>query len=227
MEFESNIAGVIRQVERLRDHIPVAMDKALKPKHWHAAARDLAQRTLLAIAKPVERRFISGFVEDVTATVLQAGGLGLQLRSPFPALRNLLGDAQSARAALDPVNPYDLFRGQVSEVEDLILQWVETPVEEGGKHRDSRDWGKSDEQIANLISYIMLSPNVGVKGSVARQKLAPHIAAYLQKSQADRLSAPAVDRWLRAVLAAWRELVRTQYPARVREELLALKGDLL
>ncbi len=228
MRFESNISGVIAQVERLKERIPIALERALAPKHWHPEARALAQRTLLAIAEPVERRFISAFVDTVAAGVLQAGGLALTMRSPFPALRNILTESRAARQALAPADRAgNLFLGQVQDFEDLILQWVETPFEEGGKRRDSRDWGKSDEDIAHLISYIMLSSNLGIQGLKARDRLTPHIESFLRQSQADRLPPATVDQWLRAVLAAWRELVRVKYPLAVRLELQSMSGELL
>jgi hypothetical protein len=228
MLIDSNISGVIRQVEQLQAAIPAAMQRALHPDLWEADARALAQRTLLAISEPSERRFIALFVDTLTVTLLQPNGFSLGLRSPFPELRNTLFDAQNARAVLNPADlSSNLFLGQVQRFDDLIRQWVETPEDQGGKRRDARDWGKSDAEIAQLISYIMLSPNLGPEGLAARQRLTPHITDYLLQLQMDRLSGPVAERWLRAVLAAWRELIVARYPGVVRAELAAVKGRLL
>jgi hypothetical protein len=228
MLIDSNIAGVMRQVERLKSAIPGAMERSLNPDRWYADARATAQRVLIAIAEPAERRFISQFVETVTATLLQPNGLMLQMRSPFPGLRDRIEEARAAHLALNLGDlSSNLFLAQVQEFEDLILDWVQTPEDEGGKKRDHRDWGKSDEEIAHLISYIMLSPNLGEKGKAAREALTPHIAAFLMQKQMDRLDGIVVDRWLRVVLAAWRELIITRYPAMLRAELRAAKGSLL
>ena len=41
-----------------------------------------------------------------------------------------------------------------------------------------------------------------------------------------RLDAATVDTWLRAVLAAWRNLVRALFPQRFHAELRAARGEL-
>lgn len=225
--IDSNILGVMRQTEDLIERrIPEAMERAFDPAFWYRDARDLAIRTILAIADPKERKYIPDFADTVTAGVLGGGGLSLQMHTPFPELRDMLASAQSARAAMNPQDlGQNLFRLPVQEFEDLILEWVEQ-----AKHKDARDAGKSDEEIAQLISYILLSPNLkaGGKGERARAALMPHIAEFLQQHQAaNRLPAETTDRWLRAVLVAWRELLRLKYPSKVREILHGAESTLL
>lgn len=225
--IDSNILDVLKQTDELiEERIPAAMEAALDPALWYTEAHDLAVRVILAIADPQERKFIPDFAQTVTASVLQGGGLSLQMHTPFPELRDLLRSAQAARAAMNPRDMMqNLFALPVSQFEELILQWVEE-----AKKKDSRDVGKSDQDIADLISYIMLSPNLtpGGKGEKARAALLPHITEFLQQKQvANRLPPEVVDRWLRAVLTAWRELVRVKYPTKVREQLHNKEGGLL
>lgn len=219
LTIDSNIEGILRQTEDLIERrIPEAMRDALHPELWYREARDLAVRIILTLAQPDERRYIVEFADTVTAGLFGEDGLSLQMHTPFPELRDLLGQAQSARAAMSPSDLMSsLFRTPVAEFEDLIREWVETE-----KRKDSRDAGKSDDDIAHLISYILLSPKLtpGGKGEKARAALMPHIAEYLQKKQKlNRLDPKTVDLWLRAVLNGWRELVRVKYPEKVRAQL--------
>ncbi len=223
MLVQSNISGVLRQLERLQANVPVALDRALAPRHWLEEAKVRARKTLLALADPAQRKFIDDFVEQTSASILEGGGLVLRMGTPFRDTGDPLADAQAARAALSPFDgPDNLFLRQVTKFEDLILKWVETQ-----KNLDARDAGKSDDEIARLISYIMLSPNLGEKGKEARKRLTPHIEAFIAQQQQQRLDAATVDLWLRAVLAEWRELLRRRFPGLVREELRTLKGELM
>jgi transcriptional/translational regulatory protein YebC/TACO1 len=86
----------------------------------------------------------------------------------------------------------------VEEFDALMLEWVETE-----KRKDARDAGKTDEEIAALISRIMLSPKMGPKGIDARDRLRPHIEESLRRKLGGDLSAETVDYWLRTVLAVW------------------------
>ena len=225
--IDSNILGVLRQTEDLIERrIPKALVDALQPELWYRDARDLAVRIMLTLAQPSERKYITDFADTVTASLFGQDGLSLQMHTPFPELVNLLTQAQSARAAMSSRDlMQNLFAMPVQEFEELIKEWVETE-----KRKDSRDAGKSDEEIAHLISYILISPRLtpGGRGEKARAALMPHIAEFLQRKQAmSRLSPETVDQWLRAVLNGWRELVRVKYAEKVRAQLALEEGSLL
>lgn len=223
----SNVSGVLRQTERLIQRLPQVMESALHADQWRDEARDLAFRTLHALAQPNEAPYVGQFVATLQAA-FSAGTLSLVMKSPFPPALTLPA-AQAAKAALDPTaGAGSLFLTPVQEFEALILDWVGTPEGQGGKRRDARDAGKTDEQIADLISYIMLTPfeALGHKGQLARLRLTPHLEAFVQRQTAGGLPQSTVDLWLRAVLAAWRKLIQFKYPERVRAELLKLKGEL-
>jgi len=228
MTINSNIAGVIRQTERLMARIPVAATAALQPVKWEVEAANLAQTILYTLATPAEAQFVPLFIKQITTGVFE-GGLSLKMQTPFAPLRNILGQAQAAKGATSNKDlGMGLFDLPIREFEDLILKWVETSEEEGGKRRDARDTGKSDEQIAHLISHIMLSPDMdrSKKGRKAREKLTPHIEEFLKSGQANRLPPATVSLWLQAVLAGWREMVLRRYPAKLKAELAATKGEL-
>jgi hypothetical protein len=56
--IDSNISGVRRQVERLRQNVPVAAERTLRPERWEKVAYGVAERTLRALAQPLEHRFV-------------------------------------------------------------------------------------------------------------------------------------------------------------------------
>ena len=132
-------------------------------------------------------------------------------------------DIQAARVAVNPVDlSQNLFLQEVQKFEDLMTQWVQTE-----KDKDRRDAGKTDEEIGNFISYVMLTPVPTPRMMEARVALMPHIADFLKRQQASaRLDGATVETWLRAVVAAWRNLVRDLFPQRFCKELNAVRGEL-
>src|SRR5262249_51235413 len=128
----------------------------------------------------------------------------------------LIEEARSAKAVTSGRDlASGLFDLPVRDFEALIQEWVEAGEAAGGKRLDARDWGKSPEEVADLISYIMLTPDPGDKAKKAREGLEPHIAEWLSKRLGGGLDPVTVDLWLRAVLAAWREMVKLLYPQKV------------
>ncbi len=215
MRISSNISAVIQQTRKLIEHIPVAAQAALRPEVWHEEARGVAERVLRALASPEESALVPRFMASLEASGLTGGGLKLTMRSPESG-SDLIEQARSARGV---TSGKELGRGlfdlPVRQFEELMEEWVGTPESEGGKRRDARDMGKTDEDIAHLISYIMLTPNPGKKAEKARAGLEPHIAAWLSKRLGGGLDPATADLWLRSVLAGWREMVKLLYPGKV------------
>jgi hypothetical protein len=228
LAIESNLSGVIGQLERLQAALPAAAEEALAPGLWLAEAQSVARRTMEGLATAAERPHVAGFVATVVAGVLTGGGLTLGMHEPGGG-STTLPEAQAARGAVSASDLWsNLFLGKVQQFEDLILKWVETAEDEGGKRRDARDAGKSDEEIAAGISWIMLSPAPTAKVLEARRRLAPHIEEFVRRVMASRgISPERVAECLRAVLAAWRQMVRDGYAARVRNQLRKRAGRLL
>jgi hypothetical protein len=222
MLLRSNIDQVVGQLTGLIAKVPQAIDRALSPKLWEKPAQEMATRVLLEVAQPHERIFIPRFVETITATVFgKDEGFSLTMTRPMMTEATTLQSAQAARAVTAASElATGLFSLPIQQFEDLILQWVQTSEEQGGKKRDSRDWSKTDEEIAHLISYIMLSPQAGDKALEARRKLAPHIESFLAKAQEPPIPPETNNLWMSAVLEAWREMIRFDFPQVVRRELL-------
>jgi hypothetical protein len=222
----SNLDKVIGQLTGLQAEVPKAVERALLPAKWIDRARETAEKTLFVLARHDEFDYVREFARAVTAMTFLGAGLSLRLPSPRPELRQVLAEAQAA-ATITPGHTPDLelFQETVQEFENLILQWVQTPESEGGKRRDARDEGKRDEDIAHLISYILLSPQVGETGMAARAALMPHVTAFLQTREKERvgMTPERIDTWLRTVMVAWRSMVQAEITGRIRAELKAKK----
>lgn len=219
----SNIDRVIQQLHSLRDEVPRAIQRALAWEKWIERAGEVAESTLNALAGPDDQAQVRPFVEAIKGVALTGkAGFALTLSSPLPRVRALLADAIAARgsAANSADAMLGLFRGSITSLEEALLEWVQTE-----KHKDQRDFGKTDEDVARLISYILISPRLGAAGESAREGLMRHIVPWLQRREEEASGLPpeTVDRWLRAVLAAWRVMVETEVAARIRAELKSKK----
>ena len=222
--LESNLTGVIGRLKRMKDHdIPTAMAKALTPARWLEPFRREAEQALLVVAEPSERDFIPKFIATVTAAVLQ-GGFAMRMRAPFGD-ETSLQDFQAAAAAGSVADMgQNLFLSKVEEFRDIVQQWVERE-----KVKDKRDTGKSDEDIAHFISYLMLTPDERLTPAeqAAAISLAPHIVEFVQKNQAEsRLTAEKTTLWLKAVLVAWREFFKAEFPVVFHQEFKATGSTL-
>lgn len=223
MRIESNIKGVQDRLSRYQRAIPVAMQRANAAPEWAAEAQELAHKTLTALATPEQKPFIAEFVQTVRHGLWE-GGFNLRMRSPFPPATSLAQFQAAGQAVQARDLSQNLFLGEVQNFEEMLLEWVANE-----KNKDRRDAGKSDAEIAGLISWIMLGQHApGTKAAAAQAKLTPHIADFIaRQNQQNRLDAVTVDRWLRAVLQAWRLLVLTQLPQKFKRELRATRGELL
>jgi hypothetical protein len=230
MQIDSNIAAVIGRTKRLQSHdIPGALKRACEPGYWQKLAHAEAEATLASLATAEQKQYIAGFLATLRAMGLP-NGFNLSMNSPF-APDQTLKDMGAARAAVSPVDlAQNLFLQEVQRVEDWLTEWVQTE-----KRKDRRDDGKTDEEIGAFISYAMFAPG-GERlivrsgpnaGRTVREVFTPHIMDFLQRKQAaGRLDAATLDTWLRAVLAAWRNLVRDLFPQKFHTELMALRGEL-
>lgn len=217
MAITSNIDQVIGQMQRLKARVPAAVARVNEPLAWRERAREVAEGVLKSLAVGEEQQGqVARFVDAVTSGALGGRGFTLGLDNPVRPALDLIRSARSARLATGAADlGLGLFNLPLQKFEDAILDWVQTE-----KHKDARDEGKTDEDIAHLISYILLAPNLGERGRQAREGLLPHILEFLDR-QRGPLPRATVDQWLRAVLAAWRAMVRTELVQRLRAELRA------
>ncbi len=219
--IESNISKVIRQVENLRDEVPKAVRRALSPQAWLPRAREVALATVNGLAAADEHRFTADFVKRVTGGTLGIG-VGFYLELNAKQRRELFGQQQDFFGGTP--GALSLIGLTPAGLENLLLQWVNTPLSEGGKRLDERDAGKSDEQIVAHLMQVLFAPGNNTGLEDARAGLLPHIIAFHQQElNAFGLKPETVDLWLRAILAAWRDMVRDEITLRIRAELKAKK----
>jgi hypothetical protein len=219
--IESNVGKVLKQVEALKVEVPRAVRRALEPQKWLPRAREVALATINGLAEGDERRFTTEFARRVVAGTLGvAVGFYLELnarqqRAIFGTQQDFFGDTPQALTLIG-LTPAGL--------EDLLLQWVNTPESEGGKRLDERDAGKSDSEIVAHLMQVLFAPGNYEGLEEARQGLLPHIIAFHQQQlNTFGLKPETVDLWLRAILAAWRDMVRDEIGQRIRAELKAKK----
>ena len=229
MQITSNLAGVIRQVQRLKANVPVATARVLTPARWETSMKGTAVRTMESLAKPEEKQYIPGFIRTLLLMPLEQGGLSVSMHKPdtekLRAPGAIFGAKQGEAGYMKDFGTI-LFDMPIPEFKNLIEAWVSTPKEEGGKDWDRRDPTRTDEgedEVAQHIADVMLSPNDKAKS--ARAGLLPHILEFMRQRMPE-LSAETIDLWLRAVLAAWSELVRREFPVTLRQELQKMKAEL-
>jgi hypothetical protein len=227
--IESNIAGVLERARRRPRDIREAMTRTLQPEEWLELARLEAQRTLWALAGQDEWRLVDSFLDTVMASGIPAGFI-LRMRNPIPPV---LGVSDFAMARdLQTAGQANLFSELANQFDQMMTDWVATE-----KEKDKRDEGKTDEEIGEWISYLMLTPDSKLSdepsgpGRVsereAKRRLLPHIVKYIESRQQEgRLSNETISAWLLAVLAAWSALVRREFAGKLRGHMAAVRQEL-
>jgi hypothetical protein len=229
--IESNIAGVLERARRRPRDIAEAMRRSLQPEEWLAQAREEARRTLWALAKREEWGLVDSFLDTVIGQSLAAGlGFLLRMRNPIPPV---LGVEDFAMARdLQGAGGANLFSELANQFDQMMTDWVADE-----KEKDKRDEGKTDEEIGEWISYLMLTPDSKLSdvasgpGRVsereAKHRLLPHIVKYIESRQRDgRLSNETINAWLLAVLACWGALVRREFAGKLRGHMANVRGEL-
>lgn len=235
-----NLEGVLYRLRR----IPVALERArvacVQADRWSRPLRNAAEAVLMAQAGGDARlvlaigRFLNTFGIEPTPLGFRVT-MGYAWNLPEGLRSGNLTDLQGAYASRDPANPHDLFSRTVADFRQLILEWVGTPAYaphqvngewvEGGKRRDARDFGKSDEEIADLITYILLTDSPSERTLAARTALLPHILNFLRLGNGHDLSPETIQIWLLAVLEAWRNMIRRDMPVLFRQEFHRAMND--
>jgi len=236
LNVTSNIDGVIYRCQRHPQDIRKALAATLRPEEWAEALRREAKTTLWAIARQPEWSFVESFTATalVFAAPLQAGFVA-RLTNPLPpalAIEDFMMARGLQTRALKDGSGATLFSDFLNQFDQLMTDWVATE-----KHKDKRDWDKSDEEIGAWIGHLMLTPDGQLSATPsgpgrvseqeAKRRLLPYIADYLARRQAaKRLDSATANAWLRAVLAAWSALVRREFGPRFRNRLQALRQEL-
>ena len=218
MVITSNVQGAIDRTRKRPRDIALAMAATLAPAPWVETLKLEAQRTLWAIAKPAEWQQVKLFLPIVDKL---ADGFFAALNNPIPPILSvedfaIVNHMQQTQGRDGQSGP-NLFSGLLNQFDDLITEWVATE-----KHKDQRDWDKSDEEIGHFIGYLLVTPDgkLSPKEKAAKAGFMRHIPQWLEKKQTDkRISDDMVNAWLLAVLAAWRALVVREFPARFAAQL--------
>src|ERR1035437_1255839 len=183
MRIQSNIKGVIGQMERLIRHVPVASQRALAPERWQGVAYGTAERTLAALATEDRKRFIPFFMQTLAVAPIDPAGLSLALSRPRREVLRLpesvLGPEHALPGGTGKFQPGRIFDMPVPEFKELIKAWVETPTEEGGKDWTGRDTTLGADKVAENVAGVMLSPNA--EAQAGRRALLPHIIEWMQR----------------------------------------------
>jgi hypothetical protein len=227
MQISSNIAGVLAQLGRFRQAVPIAAAHALDPGRWpwREQARATAANTLRALAEsPAQAATIPSFVNSVQAAFL-GGALSLSI-GPIAGSITPLDRLAAQLAEGQPVSR--------AELQAAVTEWVEAPPdldhpELGGKiekdiEREGRRPPNADEDAA-FIAWLMTAPEDRLLGRRAdlRDRFTRHVLTWLQRGHRE-LSEAVIDRWLHAVLTAWREIVPDHFHGAFKIELNRQRG---
>jgi hypothetical protein len=214
----SNVQGVIDRTRKRPRDIAAAMAATLLPEAWAETLRLEAQKTLWAIAKPEEWQQVKLFIPVVDKL---ADGFFAALNNPIPPILGIEDFAivshMQAVNARDGQGGPNLFSNLLNQFDALVAEWVATE-----KHKDKRDWDKSDEEIGHFIGYLLVTPagKLSPKEKAAKAGFLRHLPQWLEKKQqSQRISDDTVNAWLLAVLAAWKALVLREFPGRFAAQL--------
>lgn len=233
----SNLDAVIGRLERRIERIPAALTAALKPALWREEAIATAQRVLAGIPKqPGEEKYVPLFVKQVYVTLFE-GGLVLGLRVPDSKI-SLVAAQLTLPGETSPVAELKLEDAAAeAQFEQMINDWVENEKRWNPTGTNGRvDGPKTEENIRSKAQFIFTEllktgdfkvVQAGENaGKTVHDVFMPHILDYVaalnQKTGDAAALAPATAAiWLRAVLAAWSQMVRAGYRAKLKAELQA------
>ena len=247
MQFKSNIAAVISRTKRLQSHdIPSAMKRALNPAYWSKLAYAEAEKTLDGLAAKEQKQFVAPFLRTLKSLALEPAGFALTLGPVIPAdASDWIGVQQQLPGVGDGKYAPLEFKtdGAEQEFRKLVDTWVET--EKRWKPVRDQYGGDGEFNAANIaskskfISYLLISPDLSTTASTpgrmsetaARDKLMLPVVEWIRAKMSEQhpqavLDVETIDAWLRAVLSAWRNLVRDLFPQKFHTELLAVRGEL-
>lgn len=238
IRINSNVEGVIGVLARFRTGLDEAVVETVKPERWRSALRRAAVLALEDIAAPEQRGMIHEFVDTISLAQRRRGFVADIGRRRMG--ENLFAEVVAAehRATVGVEDGVEVERRHrktdlqgsqsalMEQAREVLRDWVETPESEGGKRKEQweggRDEGLSDEDIIGNLSVILFhtTPNQSDEMKSARTNLTRALGKFwARRGGAGVLEQADVDRWLRAVLGAWRELMRRQLPVMLGQQL--------
>lgn len=230
MHIDTNIAGVVGRLQRFMGGLDGAVAVAVSAGRWERVLRNVARVALDGEAgSRVEegewRGMIPAFVQAVMVEALGSGngdgggesGFTAALRGP-EASTGTIGGAQEIMRGGDGRRRLEPGQAEiVGLAREGIQDWVRAE-----KRKTAVDAAYSDEEIADRLAFILFSRRPTAAMVDAAEGLTARIERYLAAQHGVAMPAEMVSRWLRAVLAAWRQAVVSQLPAVARQEIARL-----
>lgn len=237
IRINSNVEGVIGVLARFRTGLDGAVVETVKPERWRSALRRAAVLALEPIASEGQRGLVAGFADALIVLGIDRGFVA-EISEPV-ASENLMSRAvagEHERTVRDyqgterrrrrPLDMTDDAASLMDQARAVLRDWVETPESEGGKRKERWEGGQDerlgDEDIIDNLEIILFhpTPNPSEKMKTAREKLSRAIGEWWAAQGGGAvLPREELDRWLRAVLGAWRALMRRQLPVMLGQQL--------
>jgi len=210
LAIQHNVGAVLAEFEAMPAQIEAAVRRSIEPGSWLVVARKDAEEILrVMVDDPAEERLIPGFVRTV-ATRFLGDGMAWSMESVSQSAINILAAVQQEQ--LGPLLKLGN-QERVDRVAELVEDWVRNV-----KHKDERDQGLSDAEIAKRILNILFGSRT--EGRVtATAALLPHLQKFATEAVAGGLSPERASLWLLAVLNAWTERILADVPRRIAREI--------
>lgn len=219
--IDSNVGAVAGKIERFLTRFSEPMRAVMRPtQSWLPVARRRAEMALEAVASPTERQHIPMVVRTVMVEVLGTDGKDGVASMVWTAGK--VGRAISVlEAAAGGAWLGPLFgAGDRDELKDLVRAWVRTPEDQGGKRKDARDIDTGEEETMFRILRVLDRFRGSEFDLLTAQSVARRLEEFARSHGATKALPPEVlDRWLRAILAAWEDLLTATLGPLAREAL--------
>jgi hypothetical protein len=241
IRINSNVKSVIGALKRVELKFQPGIVARLKRLDYLATAFGV----LDALMTDSERRFLPFMIRGIAIVGIDIG-FGVTIGVPPNLVERA---RMVARAERYPGRPgkdgervqFAEFKEDLSALRELVRLWVETPATSAddpgsGKIRDERDAGLSDEEIVDRLQWIL-----GLSGarsgmmidsfqtgrgrrkplSQARASLTGALERFYQATfgEASGMSPARVEALIKAVQAAWVELIAVSLPDAAAESL--------
>lgn len=203
IQFTGNISGAIGRLERFQTRLGGGQlfDPA---QNWIGIARRMATVACEAVVRdPAEEPWISPVVAGVAVEVF---GSGMIWTAGKVAQAGQHIDALVATGRIGPLFDW----GSRDALRDVVRQWVAAPEVEGGKRRDERDVGNTDEEIIYRIMRVLRRNSSSEFDEAGAASLARHIQDFADRRGAGTISPELLDRLLRAIFEVWRMHLMSQ-----------------
>lgn len=228
ISIRHNVREVRERFERFSAGVQRVPELSVSPDYWLPLAKREAQQILLVVAPRKYHYLISSFVETVTVIAFGTPK-GATMVWTMEAVKEATIDARD----LSKQERDSLWekRGQFT-TRDAVVQWV-AEYKDKDKDRDVYMDGSpmSDEDIAERILAMMFggtpeqemgarSIMFGNSGSHSQKEDGTgYLIEHLLRSTGMTMNEDEIRDWLKAVLAAWKQLIKDELPRLMRRAI--------